>query len=157
PRLIERIRVAIPSQDRAYLTTYNSTPLERKLAVLLGIPLNGVDPDLAPLGSKSGSRRIFHEAGLAGARGTEDVRTEEDVLAALRELRRADPSLRRAVVKLDEGFSGAGNAIVTLPASGPVDGRCLESLGAHLKRLRETGGVVEELLEGEDVTSPSVQ
>jgi hypothetical protein len=29
---------------RSYLTVFNSTPLERKLAVLLGIPLNGLDP-----------------------------------------------------------------------------------------------------------------
>ena len=45
PRLIERIREAIPDSDAAYLTVFNSTPLERKLAVLLGIPLNGLDPE----------------------------------------------------------------------------------------------------------------
>ena len=36
PRLIERIRAAIPDREQAYLTVFNSTPLERKLAVLLG-------------------------------------------------------------------------------------------------------------------------
>ena len=45
PRLIERIRTAIVDPSQAYLTVFNSTPLERKLAVLLGIPLNGLDPD----------------------------------------------------------------------------------------------------------------
>ncbi len=48
PRLIERIREGIQDRSRAYLTVFNSTPLERRLAVLLGIPLNGVDPDLVP-------------------------------------------------------------------------------------------------------------
>ena len=46
PRLLERIRQGIADRARAYLTVFNSTPLERKLAVLLGIPLNGVDPAL---------------------------------------------------------------------------------------------------------------
>ncbi len=64
PRLIERIRAGIQDPARAYLTVFNSTPLERKLAVLLGIPLNGVDPNLIHLGTKSGSRKVFREAGV---------------------------------------------------------------------------------------------
>jgi hypothetical protein len=62
PRLIERIRAGIADPSRAYLTVFNSTPLERKLAVLLGVPLNGVDPTLRHLGTKSGSRKVFREA-----------------------------------------------------------------------------------------------
>src|SRR5882672_459490 len=38
PRLIERIRAGIHDKNRAYLTVFNSSPLERKLAVLLDIP-----------------------------------------------------------------------------------------------------------------------
>jgi hypothetical protein len=64
PRLIERIRAGIHDPSKAYLTVFNSTPHERKLAVLLGVPLNGCDPQLAHLGTKSGSRRIFREAGV---------------------------------------------------------------------------------------------
>src|SRR5947208_6757892 len=37
PRLIERIREGIHDSSRAYLTVFNSTPAERRLAVLLGI------------------------------------------------------------------------------------------------------------------------
>src|SRR6185436_21086452 len=33
PRLIERIRAGISDPQRAYMTVFNSTPLERKLAV----------------------------------------------------------------------------------------------------------------------------
>ena len=69
PRLIERIRAGIGDPSRAYLTVFNSTPLERKLAVLLGIPLNGVDPALRHLGTKSGSRKVFREAGVAPSGG----------------------------------------------------------------------------------------
>ena len=74
PRLIERIRKSIPDPEAAYLTVFNSTPLERKLSVLLGVPLNGLDPELSYLGTKSGSRKVFREAGVphpAGLRGPE--------------------------------------------------------------------------------------
>src|SRR4029453_1450916 len=87
PRLIERIRAGIQDPERAYLTVFNSTPFERKLAVLLGIPLNGVDPNLIHLGTKSGSRKVFRDAGVALPLGTEDVRTEHDVEEALVDLR----------------------------------------------------------------------
>ena len=69
PRLIQRIRDGIDDPSRAYLTVFNSTPLERRLAVLLDIPLNGVDPNLIHLGTKSGSRKVFREAGVDAARG----------------------------------------------------------------------------------------
>ena len=61
PRVVERIRAGIADPSRAYLTVFNSTPLERRLAVLLRIPLNGVDPSLSALGTKSGSRRAAVE------------------------------------------------------------------------------------------------
>jgi hypothetical protein len=69
PRLIERIRAGIGDPSKAYLTVFNSTPHERKLAVLLGVPLNGCDPALAHLGTKSGSRKVFREAGREPPRG----------------------------------------------------------------------------------------
>ena len=47
PRLIERIRAGIVDPSRAYLTVFNSTPLERKLSVLLGRPAERGGP--APL------------------------------------------------------------------------------------------------------------
>jgi len=34
PRLIDRTRQSIPDRDRAYLTVFSSSPLERRLAVL---------------------------------------------------------------------------------------------------------------------------
>src|SRR3990172_8307946 len=115
PRLIERIRAGIQDTNRAYLTVFNSTPLERKLAVLLDLPMNGVDPNLSHLGTKSGSRKAFREAGVDYPLGIEDLRTEHEVIKSLMELRQARPGLRRAVIKLDESFSGEGNALFRYP------------------------------------------
>jgi hypothetical protein len=168
PRLIERIRVSIPDRERAYLTVFNSTPLERRLAVLLGIPLNAADPALVRLGSKSEGRRLFREVGVAHPLGQEDVRDEADVAEALRALLDARPGLRRAVVKLNHSFSGEGNAIVDLgdaassaslreALKGARFAAATESLDGYLARLQRMGGVVEELLEAPGASSPSVQ
>ena len=169
PRLIQRIRAGIMDPSRAYLTVFNSTPLERRLAVTLGIPLNGVDPRLLHHGTKSGSRRIFREAGVASPRGFEGVRDEADVAQALCDLQRTDPGIRRALVKLDSGFSGEGNAVYTYPE--PDRSRHAieaglqrlafavpeETSGAYFEKLARMGGVVEELIEGGEVASPSAQ
>jgi hypothetical protein len=167
PRVLQRIRYGIPDLSRAYLTVFNATPLERRLAVLLGIPMNGLDPALTPLGTKSGSRRLFREAGVAVPAGYEDLRDRLDLSEALRDLRRQRPGLRRAVVKLDEGFSGEGNAIFPYPQEdslvgmsdalrdlAPVSGMSSE---AFLHKLGQIGGVAEELVENGEVASPSVQ
>jgi hypothetical protein len=168
PRLIERIREGIQDRSRAYLTVFNSTPLERKLAVLLGIPLNGADPDLAPLGTKSGSRKVFREAGVPLPEGFEDLQSQEDIEASLIELAARRPGLRRAVVKLNDSFSGEGNAIFRYPEMGsraairealhrielPVPEETFES---YCDKFCRMGGIVEEFIEAPEKVSPSAQ
>src|SRR5678816_3503471 len=95
----------------AHLTCFNITPLEKTLAVQLGIPLFGTDPDLFYEGTKSGGRKIFRAAGVLFPDGFEDLRTREDVIRSLTELKRKKPHLRKAVVKMNDGFSGEGNAV----------------------------------------------
>jgi hypothetical protein len=170
PRLIERIRVGIADPSRAYLTVFNSTPLERKLAVLLGIPLNGCDPSLSHLGSKSGSRKVFLEAGVPVPAGFEDLTGAGDVERALVELKRRKPGLRKAVVKLNDSFSGEGNALFRYPGEGggrPVSVRDAlrslefsvdwETVDDYMDRFGRMGGIVEEWIEGAEKKSPSVQ
>ncbi len=167
-RLIQRIRYGIADSARAYMTVFNATPLERRLAVLLGIPLNGVDPQLSALGSKSGSRKIFREAGVDVPAGFEDLRSESDLLDALQNLRQLRPEIRRAMLKFDESFSGEGNAIFEFPEAG---GRAAladalqtiapavqeETPQSYLSNFFKTSGVVEEFLEAPRTFSPSVQ
>ncbi len=168
PRLLQRIRYAIRNPEEAYLSVFNATPLERKLAVLLGIPLNGADPALTHHGSKSGSRKIFREAGVLHPAGFEDLRDEQEVLAALTDLRVIRPGLRKAVVKLNESFSGEGNAIFRYPSgSGRVAMRRAlgrlhfiapsEQRAAYFEKFRAMGGIVEEFIEGAEIRSPSAQ
>jgi hypothetical protein len=167
PRLIQRIRYGIADPERAYMTVFNATPLERRLAVLLGVPLNGVDPKLSALGTKSGSRRVFREAGVPMPEGFEDVRSADDAAQALYDLRERRPEIRRAVLKLDDSFSGEGNAVFRYPEgkdTGAIRGG-LEALAfsvpsetpeSYFRKFSE-GGVVEEFLEYPESASPSAQ
>src|SRR6266496_3921972 len=168
PRLIQRIREAIPDRDRAYLTVFNSTPLERRLAVLLGIPSNGVDPGRAYLGTKSAGRKVFREAGVELPAGVEDLHSREEVEEALLDLRGSRPGLQRAVLKLNESFSGEGNAIFRYPSDGSRAtvrsalrelefSVSMETGESYFEKYARLGGVVEECLEGPERTSPSVQ
>jgi len=181
PRLIQRIRDGIQDPARAYLTVFNATPFERRLAVLLGIPLNGCDPELSRLGTKSGSRQVFREAGVALPEGQENLRDRTDVEAALVDLRRRRPGLRKAVIKLDDSFSGEGNAIFRYPGEAPERGQASGSGGAcspgavrdalaaielsvpgetpdsYFAKFGSMGGIVEEFVDGREKTSPSTQ
>lgn len=169
PRLLERLRKQIGDPERAYLTCYNSTVLERRLAVELGIPLNGVNPDLLYYGTKSGSREIFSETGVSQPAGIENLQSEDDVVAALVKLAAQRPDMRRAVVKLNEGFAGEGNGIFTYPhkRSDTESVRASlhnlkwssgsETITTFMRKFVAMGGIVEEMIEADDVRSPSVQ
>ena len=168
PRLIERIRCAIQDRERAFLTVFNATERERKLSVLLGIPLNGCDPQLSALGDKSNGKTIFREAGVPTPAGFEHLTCESDVVDALVGLREQRAGIERAVVKLNRSFSGEGNAIYLYPTH-----RTRTAIADAMERLRfvgpgevhtryfekfsAMGGIVEEFVEARELTSPSVQ
>lgn len=115
PRLVARIREAIRNPRAAHMVVFNSTPLERTLSVQLGIPLNACDPELTWLGTKTGSRSVFEEAGLEVAPGRSGLRDRDDLVEALAQTwEEVGAGLRRMVVKLDDSFSGEGNAILEL-------------------------------------------
>ncbi len=86
PRLLKRILEAIPDPSTAHMTCFNVTELERTLALRLGLPIYGCDPALLHWGSKSGSRKVFREAGIALPEGFEDLRGAEAVAEALADL-----------------------------------------------------------------------
>ena len=174
PNLIRQIRSLIPDSDNAHMVPYNTTELERDLALRLGIPMYAADPGFFHLGTKSGCRRLFTEEGVSHPIGVEDLGSMEDVIDAIRSMRATKPDLREVFVKLNEGISGEGNASVDLgglPSPGS-DGELaairdrvgemkLEYGGAtyedYFAKLDERGGIVEERISGVEFRSPSVQ
>src|SRR5216110_3573479 len=114
PRLIDRIRSLIIDPDRAHLVPFNTTNREKELALQLGIPMYGADPKFFPLGTKSGCRRIFKEENVPHPVGRENIGSKEELADAIVELRAMKPSLKQVMVKLNEGVSGEGNAVIDL-------------------------------------------
>jgi hypothetical protein len=174
PRLVQQIRSLIPDRRRSHLIPYNTTPLERDLALALGVPMYGADPQLFHLGTKTGCRRIFAEEGVRHPIGFEDLHDLDEVVDALARLRVASPAAGEALVKLNEGVSGGGNALVDLgglpPPGSPselpelrqrVRGMRFElpdmSFDGYVAKLAERGGIVEERITGVELRSPSVQ
>ena len=174
PRLLEQIQRTLGDAKVAYLMPYNSTALERDIALAVDIPLFGPDPGHAWLGSKSGSRALFDKVGVPHPLGTAEIRTIADAVDAICALRKAKPELAQVVIKLDQAVSGEGNAIVDLarlPVRGTRGERALiqrrverlvpdaDGVGAaeYLRKLAAHGGVLEERITGQELRSPSVQ
>lgn len=173
PRLIERIKRAIPQGSVAHIACFNTTGLERTLSVSLGIPIYGCDPSLVYLGTKSGSRRAFMQAGVPIPAGAENLTNCHDIIYALAALKDMYPQLKRAVVKLNDGFSGDGNALFDFPPE--INGKSLHdwlknnlpqvlrpvasdlSTAMFMEKFMLMEGIAEAFVEGEVKTSPSVQ
>lgn len=178
PRLIQRIRREIRSR-RSYMTCFNSTPLERELAVQLEVPLLAADPDLLYWGTKSGSRQAFAEAEVPHPDGCSQVWNAKDLAIGAAELWERQPHLKRMVVKLNEGFSGQGNALLNLrplqhvaPGHASLAERAeaiaqqfyqlsfqcdTETWENFSSKIPELGAIVEAFIEGCEKRSPSVQ
>ena len=119
PRLLANIRRLIPDPAKSHLVPYNTTELERDVALVLGIPMYGADPRLFPLGTKTGCRRLFAEVGVRHPLGFEDLHSIDEVVDSFAALRAARPEVTKALVKLNEGVAGAGNALVDLAGLPP--------------------------------------
>lgn len=178
PRLIERLRRHL-RPEIAYMTCYNSTVLERELALKLNIPLLAVNPDLLHWGTKSGSRTIFAECGLPHPDGSDLVWNSTDLATVAAELWERQPHLQRMVIKLNEGFSGEGNALLDLrPIADYGPGlashrdrvnmirdrfvslrfQCPTEIWERFRlRIGELGAIAEAFVEGGEKRSPSVQ
>ncbi len=173
PRLIQRIKDFIPADHEAHMSCFIVTEQERSLAVQLQIPIYGCDPDLYDLGSKSNGRKVFRECGLNPPKGMEDLRSLSAIIESLVQLKRKNPALRKAVVKMNDGFSGDGNAIFSYKQyddKESLDEWVHENLEDNLKlvapgltfdvflqKFERMSGIVEEFLEGDIKESPSVQ
>ncbi|MBD2776658.1 peptide ligase PGM1-related protein [Iningainema tapete] len=178
PRLLERIRHAL-RLEKSFMTCYNSTELEAELSLKLGVPLYAAAPELQIWGSKSGSRQIFAESGVPHPDGSTRVWNAADLAQAAAELWQREPTLKRMVVKLNEGISGEGNALLDLrPIANlaPPESSHTERVAAindrfstmsfqakqehwdnFAGRITELGAIVEAFVEGEIKRSPSVQ
>lgn len=164
PAALDRIRAAVgDAADQAVILPFNVTDAEREVAVALGAPLFAAHPDLVALGSKTGSRRAARAAGVRVLPGVEDLWSTGEISAAVDDLRRTNPGVDAVVVKLNNGFSGQGNAMVTWSGAAAdladretqfcAPGERWDSFAA---KINQEGAIVEQLVLGRSA-SPSAQ
>jgi hypothetical protein len=125
------------------------------------------------MGNKSNGRGVFRECGLNVAPGFEGLHTEDDIIDGLTQMKQQNPSLKKGVVKINDGFSGDGNAVFSYSGSEKANDLkdwIRENIETKLKlvapdltysmfleKYGSMGGIVEEFLEGDLKESPSVQ
>jgi hypothetical protein len=174
PSLIQQIRDLIADNENAHMVPFNTTDLEREVALQLGIPMYAADPNFYAFGTKSGARQLFAEEGINHPLGEEDLKNEAALIAAVAALRARKPQMQQMIAKLNEGVAGLGNAVIdlsSLPEPGAAQEEeaiagCLRHMlfeaaaatyEAYMDAWQESGGIVEELVSGTEVHSPSVQ
>src|SRR5262245_45702411 len=111
PALVERLRRIIGDPRCAVIMPFVTTPLEACLSTRLGVPVYGPNPMLQPLGTKSGSRRIFASVGVHHPRGFEGLSSIDDLLHAIEQLVR-EAHVEQVITKCDDAVSGVGNAVI---------------------------------------------
>ena len=116
---------------------------------------------------------IFRE-GASHPLGFENLKSLADVVKAIQSIRAKKATVEKVIVKLNEGVSGEGNAVVDLKQlpsqgsteeAGAIEGRLREMrfelkdarFDDYFAKLAQRGGIVEEMIIGEEVRSPSVQ
>ena len=171
PALLNRIQEHL-RLGRSFISCFVVSDLEKQLSERLQIPLLGTDPALGYWGSKAGSRELFARCGVPHPPGSGLVHNLNDLAEAIAELWEQHPGLRRCVVKLNEGFSGEGNAPLALEPlqlqelSGAARRQqlrqALDNLPMPAQQWRDLmrcqGALVEAWLDGgEALSSPSVQ
>lgn len=161
------------------MVCFNSTILEQELSVQLGVPLLASSPELSYWGSKSGSREIFNNCKIPHPDGSKLVFTVDELIREITDLLVRKPHLNKVVIKLNEGFSGEGNAVLDVTAinylfkenntfayqqnlvAQILDQAMVQGEGETWQnfstRIPDLGVIVEEFIEGEIKKSPSVQ
>ncbi|MCL2924966.1 MAG: carboxylate-amine ligase [Trichodesmium sp. MAG_R04] len=178
PRFIQELRQKL-NLDRAFMVSYNSTNMECSLSEQLGIPVVASSPNLSFLGTKAGSRQIFSDCQILHPPGSRLIYNISDLSESIACLWENSPGLKKVIIKLNEGFIGLGNAILSLKIIfdddlAQISHKVLvkkieqnlhflqfqaqnETWDTFKNRILESGAIVEEFLEGIDKQSPSFQ
>ena len=162
PDHLDDLRALILDPESTRLLPFKVTHNEIALAQALGLRLAGPSRDALYLGTKSGARLVADIAGASLPDGDRDLRSVSDVNSAIGALLERYPQPEAVVLKLNKGVGGVGNAIVERPRI-PLDesqiafGSSLHDWTTFQQEIERQGAVVEELIRGPGIVSPSVQ
>lgn len=115
--VLDVIRRTIPEPRLCHLVPYNTTQLERDLALALDIPIEGADPRHAHFGTKSGCRELFAQAGIPHPLGIEHITSIGGAIHAITRLRATKPDITDLVMNLIRAPRARETRSSTSPAS----------------------------------------
>jgi len=182
-KFINRIKKQIINPETTILRCYNPTEAERKLSLLLGVPLFGSNQKYDFVGTKSGGRKVFKLAGANLIPGFSELKNFTELSKAMVRLAVKHPGTKRLMIKRNYSSSGKGNCVfywqnfVEKFGINPkkMDQDKTASLvlrnfnefasfqnvktdyAEYKMRFNKTGGIVELYIEGEIKFSPSTQ
>ncbi len=131
-----------------------------------GSPCTAPTHDSCTSGRRPAAASLFAEEGVRHPLGYENLHDLDEVADAVVSMRQHGSTATKVIVKLNEGVSGQGNALVDLRGLPPAGRRAASAaeiiarlrqmqferpdtpLDAYLSKLAERGGIVEELISG---------
>ena len=78
--------------------------------------------EIFPAGNKERLPQNFMDEDVPYPLGREDIGSKEDLVEAIAQMRVTKPSIKQVMVKLNEGVSGEGNAVIDLTGLPSVAG-----------------------------------
>ena len=174
PSFIEKIKDYIVP-GASYLSPFMGTSLENKLARQLNIPLYGLHQDLELFNTKTVNRNVFKHCRILYPQGVENLRSDQQIIKALNDMW-SSMNEGKVVFKFNEGVSGKGNLFIDFPCRYKqldiknkseikiILANLLEKIkteflskGISFNEQIKNGAIIEEFIDGESKSSPSVQ
>jgi len=128
PNALNRIKMLIQGQNAYYVPGFLS---DDDLAVtdFLNIPIFGSEPNITQLYSnKSGSKRVFKGADVAGPPGDFDIYTANQLNESLAKLICSNPNVTKWLIKIDNTFDGRGIAVFDVKENLPCYGYMMKQV-----------------------------
>jgi hypothetical protein len=164
PEAVARIREVAGPADQAYLLCYKVTQAEHALSAALGLPLEGPASVHLALDSKTAARRLARRCGIPIPAGEEGLASVAEVEQSLTRLRANRIDATAAMIKLNNGFAGRGNAIIDLNQRlSPLAHSAVEFISvdetweSFAAKLSDCGAVVEEFIDRTPLVSSCAQ
>jgi uncharacterized protein with von Willebrand factor type A (vWA) domain len=136
PLLVQKMKKLNRNSERTCLVCSVSSEYEVKLCEQLDCLLLGFDPKQNYFGTKDGSKKIFRMAKIPFPESSPLCKNEISFYEETIDLIERNEKVSMLVVKLNDSFSGKGNAIMEL-----------RHLREFMKKNKERNKIIEELKE----------
>ncbi|KAJ3216255.1 hypothetical protein HK099_005937 [Clydaea vesicula] len=124
PNLLTHVASLLRKDDKSVasdLKVFRGTAYEEKIAEKFALDLNSTKGKDLDWGGKAGSRTIFKELNIPHIPGTYTAEKNlESFFKSIIDVLKNNPNAKKGIVKLDQGFSGKGNATMNVEETNKI-------------------------------------